>query len=135
MEKALNRPDVISSQNNSLKPEALALGTTIAPNSRLDNRFQIVEQLGSGAQATVFSAIDELLDVKVALKVIEGGASDPVKMQTIRNEVNIARQLQHPNIIRVHDVFSDGDTAFFTMAFIEGTELVAEVWASAQSGS
>ncbi|AXT39048.1 serine/threonine protein kinase [Alteromonas sp. BL110] len=119
----MNRPDVFSSQNNSLKTEALALGPTIAPNSRLANRFRIVEQLGSGAQANVYSAIDELLDVKVALKVIEGGASDPVKMQTIRNEVNIARQLQHPNIIRVHDIFSDGDTAFFTMAFIEGEPL------------
>ena len=59
----MNRPDVFSSQNNSLKTEALALGTSIAPNSRLANRFRIVEQLGSGAQATVFSAIDELLDV------------------------------------------------------------------------
>ena len=123
----MNRPDVFSSQNNSLKTEALALGSSIAPNSRLANRFRIVEQLGSGAQANVYSAIDELLDVKVALKVIEGGACDPVKMQTIRNEVNIARQLQHPNIIRVHDVFSDGDDAFFTMAFIEGEPLYAHI--------
>ena len=119
----MNRPDVFSSQNNSLKTEALALGASVTPNSRLANRFRILERLGSGAQAAVYSALDELLDVKVALKVIEGGASDPVKMQTIRNEVNIARQLQHPNIIRVHDVFSDGDTAFFTMAFIEGEPL------------
>ena len=99
MEKALNRPDVFSSQNNSLKTEALALGASVTPNSRLANRFRILERLGSGAQAAVYSALDELLDVKVALKVIEGGASDPVKMQTIRNEVNIARQLQHPNIV------------------------------------
>ncbi|QGX63245.1 serine/threonine-protein kinase [Alteromonas mediterranea] len=119
----MNRPDVFSSQNDSLKTEALALGPAIALNSRLANRFRIVQQLGSGAQAAVYSAIDELLDVKVALKVIEGGASDPTKMQTIRNEVNIARQLQHPNIIRVHDVFSDGDIAFFTMAYIEGAPL------------
>ena len=104
----MNRPDVFSSQTDFLKTEVLASGSSIAPNSRLANRFRIVEQLGAGAQASVYSAIDELLDVKVALKVIEGGASDPVKMHTIRNEVNIARQLQHPNIIRVHDVFSDG---------------------------
>ena len=123
----MNRPDVFSSQNNSLQTEALALGPTIAPNSRLANRFRIIERLGAGAQACVYSAIDELLDVKVALKVIEGGASDPVKMQTIRNEVNIARQLQHPNIIRVHDVFSDGDVAFFTMAFIEGAPLYSRL--------
>ena len=123
----MNRPDVFSSQNNSLKTEALALGPTIAPNSRLANRFRIIERLGAGAQACVYSAVDELLDVKVALKVIEGGASDPVKMQTIRNEVNIARQLQHPNIIRVHDVFSDGDIAFFTMAFIEGSPLYSRL--------
>ena len=123
----MNGPEVFSSQNNTLKTEALALGHAIAPNSRLANRFRIIAQLGSGAQASVYSAMDELLDVKVALKVIEGGASDPVKMQTIRNEVNIARQLQHPNIIRVHDVFSDGDTAFFTMAFIEGEPLYRRI--------
>ncbi|WP_419226863.1 protein kinase domain-containing protein [Alteromonas sp. OM2203] len=123
----MNRPDVFSSQTDFLKTEVLASGASVVPNSRLANRFLIVERLGSGAQASVYSAIDELLDVKVALKVIEGGASDPVKMQTIRNEVNIARQLQHPNIIRVHDVFSDGDTAFFTMAFIEGEPLYTRI--------
>ncbi|OJF70929.1 serine/threonine protein kinase [Alteromonas sp. V450] len=119
----MNRPDLPQSQNNSLKTEALSLQTSFAINTLLSSRFRITEQLGAGAQGAVYCAKDELLGVDVALKIIEGGAQDPLKIQSIRNEVNIARQLQHPNIIRVHDVFTDGPHAFFTMAYVDGEPL------------
>ncbi|WP_334065649.1 protein kinase domain-containing protein [Alteromonas genovensis] len=123
VEMPLSRPDVPSSTTEQLKTEALFTGPNYKEGFLLAQRFRITKQLGSGAQGLVFSAKDELLDTDVALKIIEGSVTDPAQVTVLRNEVNIARQLQHPNIIRVHDVFCDDDTAFFTMEYVTGEPL------------
>ncbi|WP_147318259.1 protein kinase domain-containing protein [Salinimonas sediminis] len=97
----------------------------LSPGTLLANRFTIVSRLGKGAQAYVYQAFDELLDTTVAIKFLSGAAAAPLNMQTLRNEVLISRSLQHPNIIRVHDVYCDGPDAFFTMTYIPG-ELLAQ---------
>ncbi|WP_232365074.1 protein kinase domain-containing protein [Salinimonas marina] len=70
------------------------------------------------------------MDVEVAIKLLAGAATDPHSMQTLRNEVLVARKIQHPNIIRVHDVFSDGHDAFFTMALVTGRPLCERLLSS-----
>ncbi|MCW8109710.1 protein kinase [Alteromonas ponticola] len=95
----------------------------LSPDSVLAGRFTIRKKLGSGAQAAVYHAFDELLQVDVALKVVEGVTTHSDQLQTIRNEVVVARRLNHPNIIRVHDVFADDQHVFFTMAYVPGEPL------------
>lgn len=123
----LNRPDVPPSTQEQLKTEALFSGPRFEEGHLLAHRFRILRQLGAGAQGLVFAAKDELLETDIALKIIEGSVTDPHQMTVLRNEVNIARQLQHPNIIRVHDVFCDGDTAFFTMEYVPGVPLFERI--------
>lgn len=123
----MNRPDVPPSTPEQLKTEALFSGPRFEEGHLLAHRFRIIKQLGAGAQGLVFAAKDELLETDIALKVIEGSVTDPHQMTVLRNEVNIARQLQHPNIIRVHDVFCDGDTAFFTMEYVPGVPLYERI--------
>ncbi len=89
----------------------------------LANRFRIISQLGAGSQASVYAAHDTLLEVDVALKLIPDASADPISMQAIRNEVVLARKLQHSNIVRVHDVFADDSYVFFTMAYVQGMPL------------
>ncbi|CAD5258497.1 Serine/threonine protein kinase [Alteromonas sp. 38] len=116
-------PGNIPSTPEHFQTEALSSGPRLASGTILSDRFRIIQQLGAGTQASVYAAKDELLAVDVALKLIPGAATDPASMQVLRNEVVIARQLQHPNIIRVHDVFADEYYAFFTMEYIEGEPL------------
>lgn len=119
----LTGPGNIPSTPEHFQTEALPSGPRLACGTMLSDRFRIIQQLGAGTQASVYAAKDELLAVDVALKIIPGAATDPASMQVLRNEVVIARQLQHPNIIRVHDVFADEYYAFFTMEYIEGEPL------------
>ncbi|NMH61377.1 serine/threonine-protein kinase [Alteromonas ponticola] len=95
----------------------------LSPNTVLAGRFSIRKKLGSGAQAAVYHAFDELLQVDVALKLVEGVTSHSDQLHTVRNEVVVARKLNHPNIIRVHDLFADEQHVFFTMAYVEGEPL------------
>jgi serine/threonine protein kinase/Flp pilus assembly protein TadD len=123
VELPLTRPVAPTSSPNHLKTEVLSNHPCLEDGTVLAQRFRIIKKLGAGAQGLVYAANDELLDTKVALKVVEGTLSDPAKMSSVRNEVNIARQLQHPNIIRVHDVFCDEKIVFFTMEFVPGEPL------------
>ncbi|MEC7469857.1 MAG: serine/threonine-protein kinase, partial [Pseudomonadota bacterium] len=94
---------------------------------QLVNRFTIKKQLGGGAQGHVYQVFDELLEIDVAIKLLPTQLSAPQQLDQIRHEVNLARQLQHPNIVRVHDVFSDNHSLFFTMSLIEGEPLLARI--------
>lgn len=113
-----------SSENaDELSTQQLHSAHRLAANALLAGRFRVISQLGAGSQASVYAAHDTLLEVDVALKLIDGTPTDPQHLQAVRNEVVLARKLQHPNIVRVHDVFADDDHVFFTMAYVDGVPL------------
>ncbi|WP_218354702.1 protein kinase domain-containing protein [Alteromonas lipotrueiana] len=119
----MSGPFALPSTPNTSDTEQLHSDTTLACQSMLADRFRILSPLGNGAQATVYRAHDELLNIEVAIKLLIGAAANPHQMQTLRNEVLVARKIQHSNIIRVHDVFADGENAFFTMQLVSGLPL------------
>ena len=96
----------------------------LSSNTVLVQRFNIIKLLGSGAQGNVYHAYDQLLETDVAIKVVETTLNNQTQLGAIRNEVLIARRLQHQNIIRVHDVFEDHGLVFFTMELIAGVSLI-----------
>jgi serine/threonine protein kinase len=93
----------------------------------LVNRFKIIAPLGQGAQGNVYHAYDQLLEVDIAIKVVETSLQDHSQLNVIRNEVLIARQLQHKNIIHIFDVFEDQGLVFFTMEYIQGEPLINRI--------
>jgi serine/threonine protein kinase len=111
------------SQDNEQRTQRLQPAHLLGAGTVLCQRFTIQQPLGSGAQANVYKAYDELLDSPVAIKVVDIPDLSSDSIAQIRNEVNIARQLNHPNIINVHELFIDGSLTFFTMQLIEGTTL------------
>ncbi|GAA0853342.1 protein kinase domain-containing protein [Aliiglaciecola litoralis] len=108
----------------NLATQPLRSASQLAKDTILVQRFSIIEPLGSGAQGNVYHAYDQLLETDVAIKVVETSLEDPSQLDVIRNEVLIARQLQHQNIIRIHDVFEDQGLVFFTMELIAGVALI-----------
>jgi tetratricopeptide (TPR) repeat protein len=76
----------------------------------------------------VYQAWDEVLGAPVALKIIRpqlGGT--PFESQQLeerfRRELRLAREVTHPNVIRIHDLGEVGDTRFMTMQFVQGADL------------
>jgi serine/threonine protein kinase len=113
-----------SSNNNNLATQPLRSASQLSNNTTLVERFNIIEPLGSGAQGNVYHAYDQLLETDIAIKIVETSSDNQTQLDSIRNEVLIARSLQHQNIIRVYDVFEDQGLIFFTMELITGISLI-----------
>jgi len=91
------------------------------PQQMLLNRFRIEKLLGSGGMGEVYLAQDCSMKERVALKTVTRLlAPSPSVRRRIAAEVQSARRVTHPNVCRIHDLFEDGDTVFFTMEYLEG---------------
>ena len=93
-------------------------------------RFDILEQVGRGATATVYRAVSEDHPDGVAIKHVRfrgEGEGQARRMRRLRKlmkaEASIARRLQHPNIIRIHEVVIEDDEAHAVMEYFPGKPL------------
>jgi serine/threonine-protein kinase len=90
----------------------------------LNNRYQLLEQLGSGGMSDVFRARDLMLERSVAIKVLhEDYSNDEAFQQRFRQEARAAANLSHPNIVTVHDFGFDHGQLFLVMEYIPGKDL------------
>jgi len=90
----------------------------------LADRYEIVRLLGEGGMGAVYRARDRELDREVALKVIRPElARNAQVLGRFKQELILARQVTHRNIIRIFDLGSDRGTRFITMEYIEGEDL------------
>jgi serine/threonine protein kinase len=87
-------------------------------------RYRIEALVGVGGMGMVYRAHDERLDLAVALKVLrpEVAAGDQGERRFVR-ELVLARQVSHPNVVRIHDLGEDGSLRFLTMDYVEGRSL------------
>jgi eukaryotic-like serine/threonine-protein kinase len=90
----------------------------------LNDRYQLLEKLGSGGMADVFRARDLMLDRYVAIKVLRKDySSNPDFQNNFRTEARSAANLSHPNIVTVHDFGFADELLFIVMEFIPGKDL------------
>ncbi len=90
----------------------------------LNDRYHLLELVGSGGMAVVYRAIDTLLQRQVAVKVLrEGYANDPSFLARFQREARAAANLDHPNIVTVYDVGHDGDRHYIVMEYVDGQDL------------
>lgn len=90
----------------------------------LDNRYKILEKVGSGGMASVYKAQDILLDRIVAVKVLHSKyASDHDFVVRFRQEAQAAAKLSHPNIVNIYDVGYDENAHYIVMEYVRGETL------------
>jgi serine/threonine protein kinase/Flp pilus assembly protein TadD len=111
-------------ENYLSEPLEFGVAPVFKPGQTLMNRFRIEKMLGSGGMGEVYLAYDQRVDDRVALKTI---ANLLVHSPSVRKrfvaEVQNARRVTHPNICRIHELFDDGETVFFSMEYLEGVLL------------
>jgi|GEM_PF-4017586 len=93
----------------------------LRPNTILQSRYHITRQLGQGGMGTVYEAIDERLDITVALK--ESHFADEKLRKQFEREARLLARLRHPAMTRVIDHFTEGEGQFLVMDFIAGEDL------------
>jgi serine/threonine protein kinase/tetratricopeptide (TPR) repeat protein len=86
------------------------------------SRFNIQCVLGSGGFGTVYRAYDLELQQDVALKIPHPEFRDEQGVEALRREVRIARELRHPNIVRIYDLVWIGVWSI-SMEYIDGVSL------------
>jgi serine/threonine-protein kinase len=90
----------------------------------IDDRYRIVQRIGSGGMADVWLADDTHLQRRVALKVLHARfAQDKEFVERFRREAEAAASLQHPNIVAVFDRGEFEGTYYIAMQYLEGRTL------------
>src|SRR6202162_6409267 len=90
----------------------------------LAERYEILELLGQGGMGAVYKARDTELERLVALKLIRADlASNPEILRRFKQELILAREVTHRNVIRIFDLGQAKGFKFITMEFVEGRDL------------
>lgn len=102
-------------------PDEHAASSRAGVPSRI-GRYAIAGLLGSGAMAVVYLARDAALARDVALKVIKNRADERAAARLVREGQALAR-IDHPNVIRVHEVAREGELLYVAMERVVGLTL------------
>src|SRR5579863_7099986 len=114
-EKAKQRP----------RPIAHSDPSTLQPGTVLAQRYEIVQILGQGGMGAVYKATDLELNRTVALKVIRPDlARDKAIVDRFKQELLLAHQVTHRNVIRIYDLSEADGMKFITMEYVEGDNLL-----------
>ena len=96
----------------------------LLPGDEIRGRYQIVEMIGSGGMGEVYLAEDTTMKRPVAVKALSQKFSqDEKQVKSFENEARTASQLNHQNILTVHDFVYVDNTNFIITEFIEGETL------------
>jgi serine/threonine protein kinase/tetratricopeptide (TPR) repeat protein len=98
--------------------------SAIPTGAILGGRYEIIQLLGEGGMGAVYKAKDHAVDRFVALKVIRSEvAYRPEILQRFKQELILARQITHKNVIRIFDLGDADGIKFISMDFVEGRDL------------
>lgn len=91
---------------------------------KLNGRYKIIGNIGSGGMANVFLAHDLILDREVAVKVLRFDfQNDKNAIRRFQREALAATELVHPNIVTVYDVGEEDGMQFLVMEYVKGMDL------------
>ena len=90
----------------------------------LDDRYEILELIGSGGMANVYKARCHRLNRLVAIKILKSDLADNVDFRRrFHDESQAVAQLSHANIVSVYDVSTNPDREYIVMELIDGITL------------
>ncbi|HEV2718055.1 MAG TPA: protein kinase, partial [Terriglobales bacterium] len=96
----------------------------LEPGMVLAQRYEILEILGEGGMGAVYKAMDRELNRPVALKVIRPElAGNKAIIDRFKQELLLAREVTHKNVIRIYDLGEAEGLKFITMEYVEGKDL------------
>ncbi|MFD3930986.1 protein kinase [Streptomyces sp. NPDC058614] len=91
------------------------------------DRYELSTLIGQGGMGQVWTAYDQRLDRRVAVKLLRpdkvaGQEADELRRRFVR-ECRVTAQVDHPGLVTVHDAGSDEEELFLVMQYIDGADL------------
>ncbi len=106
------------------RAQGAAPGVSVLAAGRRISAYRVVSKLGVGGMGEVYLAEDTRLGRRVALKVLPRElATDPASKARLIHEARAASALNHPNIVTLHDIGSEGGVDFLVMEYVAGKPL------------
>jgi eukaryotic-like serine/threonine-protein kinase len=107
-------------------PKSQSNASMLQPGAVLGQRYEILQILGEGGMGAVYKARDRELNRMVALKVIRPDlAHSEAIIGRFKQELLLATQVTHKNVIRIYDLSEAEGMKFITMEYVEGEDLHA----------
>ena len=96
----------------------------ITKGQKINDRYEIIRNIGEGGMANVYLGYDTILDRNVAIKILRGDLSTDEKfVRRFQREALSASSLSHQNIVEMYDVGEDDGVYYIVMEYIEGQTL------------
>src|SRR5712692_6684884 len=90
----------------------------------INGKYRLLERLGAGGMGQVFLCEHITMGRKVALKILPvQQAEDPASLARFYREARAVARLDHPNIVRAHDIDNDDKLHFIVLEFVDGANL------------
>jgi serine/threonine-protein kinase len=97
---------------------------TVIVGTKLNGRYRIEAQIGSGGMSTVYRAFDETLERVVAVKILHSEISrDPSALERFGREARTVAQLSHPHVVMVIDAGEDDGHPYIVFEHVRGETL------------
>jgi serine/threonine protein kinase len=88
-------------------------------------KYKLLERIGVGGMGQVFLCEHMFMKRRVAVKVLPPAkAEQPAALGRFYREARAAGSLEHPNIVRTHDIDQDGNLHFIVMEYVDGSNLL-----------
>ena len=92
--------------------------------TKLNGRYRLEARIGAGGMSTVYRALDETLQRRVAIKLMNTEVlTDVDQLERFRREARAVAQLSHPNIVGVIDAGEDEGRPYIVFEYVEGDTL------------
>ncbi len=96
--------------------------------SEVDGKYVVIRRVGEGGMGQVYEAEDRHLGRRVALKLLpERHQHDASARERLAREGKLAARLQHPNVVRIYEIGSDGTLDYVAMELLHGEDLHARI--------
>jgi serine/threonine protein kinase len=90
----------------------------------ISEKYRLLERLGAGGMGEVYLCEHIMMGRKVALKILPAKqAVDPASLARFYREARAVARLDHPNIVRAHDIDHDDKLHFIVLEFVDGSNL------------
>jgi eukaryotic-like serine/threonine-protein kinase len=114
----------LPSSPSSVSAGSIAAFLALQPGYVFAERYEILQVLGQGGMGAVYQARDRELDRLIALKVIRPElATDPAILARFKQELILARNITHKNVVRIYDLGESAGIRFITMEYVDGEDL------------
>lgn len=91
--------------------------------TKLNDRYELIEELGRGGMGVVYRAMDPVLNRDVAVKMIPPARLGQEAEERFRHEARIVAQMDHPALVPIHDFGHHEGSLYFVMPLVEGKPL------------